>query len=184
MECRYLAVFLILQFWKLNSSLINILFANNVLQRWRSLAVKISHCASLSASPSAQCLNCFDRKVKGECNYVSLEELRWAHQEIIGRVPVEAASLWDSGPFKITQVTWGHAWWLKICGATNMGHQRGNWDVGFTNYRKWFFLIFFMALKSKRGGFIVLYTWEYMWQSCCRHTNLCWICSSFIFTTG
>lgn len=142
------------------SSLISILFTKNVSQKRCLLAVKISNCASLSASPSAQCLNCFDRKVKGECNYVNLEELRWAHQEIIGRVPVEAgSSLWDSGPFKITQVTWGHAWWLKICGATNMGHQKGiEMLVSQTTEED-----FFMAWKSRRGGFKMLYTWGYMW---------------------
>lgn len=60
-----------------------------------SMKMAISNCVHPSVSPTAQCLYRFDREVKGESNYVCLEELRWGHQETAGRVPVRAGyALW------------------------------------------------------------------------------------------
>lgn len=64
-------------FFKYNSNLINFSFDKNVCGTKVMLIGRDSFrlCQSISC-PSAQCLYCFDTKVKGECNYAALEELR------------------------------------------------------------------------------------------------------------
>lgn len=81
-----------------------------------------------------------------------------------------------SGPFRITEVTWGHAWWLKICGGP-IWVTKG--EIGMLAPQATEKAFFFSQARL-----IVLRWYSNMLQSRCWQTDLCWICSFLIFARG
>lgn len=158
MELDGLFNILVFFYFFLNTTVISSTFhltKSYVWQKWCSLAQTVSDCASPSPAPQLSFFIVLTQRLKVNVIMLVLrswgEPIRRSQEGLLSRsgAPSEAGSIQNNaGQIRsclMSKDLWG----------TNMGHQKGNWDIGSTNY-----------------------------QEGSRQIQLCWICCSVALAEG